>query len=290
MESKYVGMGENIGSMVAPRHDVNAITTMKMCDEIYASQDNPNVNKSACSALQQVRYIQNFQSLSLPGSATLNIPNTDIVKQILISCDVSFVLTALKALPDGWGYNLLDRIQVTINGSQTFTYDGAILRNLMLLSMATRDKKADYLQLGGVRTTSGVSGSFDLVLHVPALCQIPDSDCKSLPLDCKMFNNVSQVIIYFKDPVQALPVTSMQFTRGQFIVVNDVWTDSSLSLGNVLRADPSAQYLHPFQFVQTFSIPLNGDPVGTSSSAGAQVTKTIAGFNYLEPKRLCLVF
>ena len=38
MESKYVGMGENIGSMVAPRHDVNAITTMKMCDEILIAR------------------------------------------------------------------------------------------------------------------------------------------------------------------------------------------------------------------------------------------------------------
>ena len=282
MENKFMNMGENIGSMVGQRHDVNHIGSLKLCDSIYATMDNENVNKSACSALQQVRYITNFQSLSLPGSATLNIPNTDIVKDILISADVSFTLSANKALPQGYGYKLLDRIQVTINGSQTYTYDAQLLKNLMLLSLATRDKKSDYLALGGDRITSGSVGSFDLVLNVPAMTRVPDSNCKSLPLDCKMFNNISQVIVYWKDPAQVFSgiATNMTFTRGQFIVVNDVWTDSSLSLGNVLRADPSAQYLAPFQFIQTFSVPLNGDSVGTDVAAGNQVTKTISGFRY----------
>lgn len=283
---KYEGMGENAGSLIAGREHM-PLTTLKMCDEVYASQDSDQTNKSACSVLQQVRYIQNFQSLSLPTSSTFNIPNTDILRQILVSADVSYTLLGGCSLPQGWGYALIDRLQVVINASTTYTYDGALLRNLMLLSLATRDKKSDYLALGGDRVVGGTfqssqNSSFDIVLHVPGLCAIPDSDCKSLPLDCKMFNNISQVIVYWKDPSVVFNglVTGMQFTRGQFIAINDVWTDSSLSLGNVLRADPSAQYLHPFTFMQTFTVPINGDSVGTSSSAGNLVTKTISGFRY----------
>lgn len=279
MENKFMNMGENVGSQVAPR-DMGSVTTIEACDEIYASSNNPNVNKSACSVLQQTRYIQNFQSLNLPTSAILNIPNTDIVRFIVISASANVTLVAGKALPSGWGYSLIDRLQVVINGSQTYTYDYQVLKNFMLGSFTTRQKRADVLQIGGARTTSSSADApFDLYLHVPALTKIPDSDCKSIPSDMMLNNNISQVIVYFKDPFQTFTdntgtptVSAFTLNRGSFIVVNDTFTDRSLSLGNVLKVDPSASYLAPFQFIQTFSQPLNG------LSLASQNTLTLGGF------------
>lgn len=276
MESKFKNIGENVGSDVAPR-DMGLVTSVEMCDEVYASSNNPNVNKSACAVLQQTRYIQNFQSLSLPTSAILNIPNTDIVRYIVISLGFNFTMTAGRRLPAGYAYSLVDRIQVTINGSQTFTYDYDVLKNFMLGSLTNMNKRNNVILSGGEPVLPpATSSKADLYLHVPALTKIPDSDCKSIPNDANLYNNISQVIVYFKDPAQVFSgiVTNMTLSSGRFIVVNDTWTDRSLSLGNVLKMDPSASYMQPFQFVQTFSQPL--------SQLGLNIpnTITLGGFRY----------
>lgn len=293
--SKYSNMGENVGGYMNERREEVVLTSLEPCDHVYASAHS-NAKKGACDVIRNVKYLQAFQSLNIPSSSTLNIPNTDIVENILINVKMTVQNTRtlgssptdLFYVPAGVAWELVDYIQYTINGSQTYTVSGPQLLEFQMLSIETAQKRQAILDLAGPAQAMAINGttalSCDLILNVPALCKLPSFLGSSLPLDCRMFNNISQVIVYWKNlPNKSyvvgantftFSVVNNAFTEGRFIVINDTFVDPNLSLATVLKSDPMATYVHPHTFLQSFTISLAGESVGTVHN------KTISGFRF----------
>ncbi len=78
--------------------------------------------KPKCPVVKNSRFVQNFSSLNLPSSNTLQIPNLSIVELIGYRLVLPQVPNNV-CLPRGWGYLLLNRLDVRIGSSTVLTFN-----------------------------------------------------------------------------------------------------------------------------------------------------------------------
>ena len=100
MDNKY---------LVAPQEAAILDAQTSSCDMVYYNQDVSLRPK--CPVIKNSRFVQNFASLNLPSSNTLQIPNLSIVEMIAYRLVLPQVPVNV-CLPRGWGYLLLNRLNI----------------------------------------------------------------------------------------------------------------------------------------------------------------------------------
>jgi hypothetical protein len=98
MDNKY---------LVSPQEEAILNAQNSSCDMVYYNQDVSLRPK--CPVVKNSRFVQNFASLNLPSSNTLQIPNLSICDMIAYRLVLPQV-PANVCLPRGWGYLLLNRL------------------------------------------------------------------------------------------------------------------------------------------------------------------------------------
>jgi len=272
--------------------DLDKATTMPLtvqdsvavehCDTIYYGPSASH-KKSACDVLANTRFEQQFQSLNIPGSVTLQIPNISIVDTIIMHVAIPSFPQDCN-LPRGWGHLLIDRVDLRIGSSITLTFSGQTILHELLMkckNASSSGKRSRLFELCGQARTTSSATRLDayIPLNVPVLSAIANDKSK-LPFDLGMLNLPAQVVVYWNSlasicggsGVSNLPTS---FSVGSFIARQLDFKDVSNSMKNDLIMNPAMSYTHPFVYNQSIALPCI-----SSNSPSTPVLVSLTGFRY----------
>lgn len=281
MDSRFTNLGDNTNEnrmariMMgnAPSDNVAA----KHCDHIYATGEGQLNYVQQCDTLASVRFSVNFQSLTLPGSATLNLPNASIIDTIMIRAQLASWPTDCS-LPRGWLALLVDRVEWRIGGGQPYVYSGQQMLQEALEACETINKRDQFLRLAGdsriAADASAQEANYYLSLPISRIAY----DNHQLPFDTRMLSTQSQFTVYFKSlaeicggsGVASLPTS---FSLGQFIIRDLNFKNPLHSISDDLRLNPMLSYSHPV--IWSIHSQLQ---VTTSNTATLPTQVTLTGF------------
>jgi hypothetical protein len=296
------------------------------CHTVY--YDESNATKEVCDLQFNNRFKQGFTSFSLPGSALLQIPNVSILDTVyahLVLNELNTITAssnAAVALPRGWGWQLIDRIDYRIGSSTTYTLNGINHFMNAMKECETVEKRNELMDLGGKTALVLNAGpavtaqtSFDPQslneAYIPL--SLPISRIRTLmaqlPLDLSLLSTPVQITVYFlslssvvfgndsanwinasiggggNGGSQLASTSSFKLRQGDF-----VYSDESMS--SRIKNDPQAVYDHLITFNQPFQIPFAAvlSPVlsGSSLSPQSTVQITLTSFRFGTLKSITL--
>jgi hypothetical protein len=268
MDNKY---------LVAPQEQAILDAQTSSCDMIYYNQDVSLRPK--CPVVKNSRFVQNFASLNLPSSNTLQIPNLSIVDLIAYRLVLPQV-PANVCLPRGWGYLLLNRLDVRIGSSTVLTFSKHQMLVDALSKCDTKEKQDYLLTLGGDEISAATSGTIEANCYLNAIISKIRQASAKLPLDLNLLNQPCQMTLYF-DAVSTIAGGSAASTYGaamsdaSFHVVQMDFKNNMDSLKNEMILDPMASYNHFFNYRQDLAQQFTG-----STNANQPVNLTLTGFRY----------
>lgn len=269
MDNKY---------LTTPQEEAILASQTNSCDMIYYNSDVSLRPK--CPVVKNSRFVQNFSSLNLPSSNTLQIPNLSICELI----GYRIVLPQVPAnvcLPRGWGYLLLNRLDVRIGSSQTLTFGKHQMFIDTLIKCDSKEKQDYLLELGGQEISAPSSGTIEAVCYLNSIISKIRQATAKLPLDLNLLNQPCQMTLYFDSVSTISGGTGAQnaygasMVDGSFHVVQLDFKNPLDSLKNEMILDPMASYNHFFNYRQDLTQQFTG-----STNTNQPVNLTLTGFRY----------
>jgi hypothetical protein len=263
----------------------------RLVDTVYYDRDNLDVQKAKLVANNRFRVPFNSLQFGAQGIA-LNIPPGSIVDSIIAEFQLPATTTGGSvynglALTRGWGYQLIQSIQLMCGGSTVQTKFGPQHQIEVLLSCETMDKRNEVLTLGGqqcfsVQAVGGNDFANPDNLWAYVHIALPWSQIKALfrqlPIDSRMmavqplqvvlFLNQANAIFSSQTPVSgtlANMPTALQ--SGTFHVRMLDFKDPNDSIGQQLILDPRKFYSFPCIHHQSvFGQQITGIPAGSGAN------------------------
>lgn len=271
MENKY---------LVSPEEQIIIDNQTSQCETVYY---DANVSlRPRCQTVRNNRFQQNFSSLNLPSSQTLQIPNLSIVDTIIYR----IVLPNLPVdvnLPLGWGYLLLNRLDVRIGSSTVLTFNK---HQLLIDTLSKCDEVAKQdavLNLGGAPYNDTINPQPITARNV-AVCfldgiisRIRQASAK-LPFDTNCLTQPCQFVLYLDSASSIMGgagAKPSQMLDGSFHVSQLDFKNSMDSLKGELMMMPETEYNHFFVYQQHLNQQFTG-----STSVNSPVNLTLTGFRY----------
>lgn len=268
MENKY---------LVSPEEQVIIDNQTSQCETVYYDADVSL--RPRCQTVRNNRFQQNFSSLNLPSSQTLQIPNLSIVDTIIYR----IVLDAIPAdvnLPLGWGYLLLNRLDVRVGSSTVLTFNKHQLL-IDTLSKCDEVAKQDFvMNLGGAPYANTAAAQAPGTRNV-AVCfldgiisRIRQASAK-LPFDTNLLTQPCQFVIYLDSAASIMGgagAKPSQILDGSFHCSQLDFKNVMDSLKGELMMMPETEYNHFFVYQQHLNQQFTG-----STSVNSPVNLTLTG-------------
>ena len=130
----------------------------EMVDTYYYGETN--MEKQAYPCVTNTRFVQQFSNNGAGSSQFVISPNQG-VSDIVIALTLAAVTgtTTNVALPNGWGYSLVNRVSVRYGSSAQYFWSGQQMLLQNLYDAENSDKRDQILALGGSATTTASSPS-----------------------------------------------------------------------------------------------------------------------------------
>ena len=118
------------------------------------------MEKQAYPCVTNTRFVQQFSNNGAGSSQFVISPNQG-VSDIVIALTLAAVggTTTNVALPNGWGYSLINRVSVRYGSSAQYFWTGQQMLLENLYDAENSDKRDQILALGGSATTTASSPS-----------------------------------------------------------------------------------------------------------------------------------
>ena len=257
-----------------------------MVDTFYYGETN--LEKQAYPCVTNTRFVQQITNLSAGSSQFVISPNqgvSDIICQFTMG---SGITTGGLALPNGWGYSLINRVSVRYGSSAQYFWSGQQMLVQNLYDAENAEKRDQLLALGGNYTTgAGINGAKAYVyLKLPH--NSIRADGKPLPFPSDLLVQPIVITIETFSPATAFYVGTGGSTAtvpnglaaASIQVKQEMLTDSSDLLARRVDMNQNA-YTFPLMYFaqQEVLIPITG--------AGAQ-SVNLTGFRAGEVRSVLL--
>ena len=260
--------------LVSPEEEMIINSQSQECQTIYYDQDVSLRPK--CPVVRNTRFQQNFSSLNLPSSNTLQIPNISILDTMVYRV-VLGPLTDV-CLPLGWGYLLVNRVDVRYGASTVLTFNKNQILADLLLKADSKEKQDYLLRLGGDEISATTASDSEAVCFLNVLTSRIRQATAKLPYDSNLLSQPVQITVYF-DAVSSIcggtgtAPTSM--VDGSFACSQLDFKNMMDSLKGEMTADPMVEYNHFLVYRQDVSQQFTG-----SNNANSPVNLTLTGFRW----------
>jgi len=256
----------------------------------YQYPDPQTASKQCWRTSMNTKFVVGFNTLTA-GVNTLTIPPNNGISDVLVQLTLTAPTTTTNiALPDGWGYALINRLSYRAGGSsQFFLSGGQVLNNALRLAPDGSARDA-LLQLGGnAIAPSGWTNPNNLVAYVwlslpwahpSAVSKMPPlpSDCLTQQIQIQLeINNITSIASNNSGSTAGLALASGAFYVAQVQLSNQ--GDSIARRMNM--TEHSLNY--PLEFTQQeFAVSLGS----LASSASVTQTVSLTGFRSGEVKEI----
>jgi hypothetical protein len=152
----------------------------EMVDTYYYGETN--VSKQAYPAVVTTRFVQQFTQLGAGSSQFVISPAmgiSDIVCQFVTPANTGQYTGA--ALPQGWGYSLINRLSVRYGSSAQYFWTGPQMWNQIAYECESRQKAEDMLNLGGQFLATTAMGGAVAYVYIKLPHNSPRAQGKPLP-------------------------------------------------------------------------------------------------------------
>lgn len=263
-----------------------------MCDVYYYGETN--VQKQAYPVVVNTRFVQQFTQLGAGSSQFVISPQggvSDIVCQFVTPA-VSGGLTYVgAALPQGWGYSLINRLSVRYGSSAQYFWSGPQMWNQIAYECESRQKAEDMLNLGGQFLAAGAAASAIAYVYIKLPHNSPRSQGKPLPFASDLLvqpivltielNSLSGIAI--NQTGGAIATVPAAVASAQMQVKQEMLTDSSDQLARRVDMNTNAYtFVCPHFAQQEVTVQV----ASTASSLSQSVNLT--GFRAGEVKSILL--
>ena len=241
----------------------------EMVDTFYYGETN--MEKQAYPCVTNTRFIQQFSNNGAGSSQFVISPNqgvSDIVVQLTLPA-LTGVGTGF-ALPNGWGYSLINRISVRYGSSAQYFWSGQQLLVQNLYDAENSDKRDQLLALGGSATNVAATiaaGGLNAYLYLKLPHNSIRAEGKPLPFPSDLLVQPIVITVELLSPSAAYFIGTgatasfipAQLAAASLQVKQEMLTDSSDLLARRVDMNQNA-YTFPLMYFaqQEVQIPITG--------------------------------
>jgi len=242
------------------KHDqIAAVHPSRPVSQIY--YDPSNSLRSVEDTVYEGSFTQSFQSLTLPGSATLNMPANNLLSGVGIRI-VMPTVPANVSFPRGWGYGLIQRVDIRYGAASVLTL---LTDNVYLQVMAgceTYQKRMEVLRLGGEEVLNPTSGPIEAIMHIPLAFSKIRALLDQLPYDANLSKQIITITVYMNSGTAVMGGTGAPaFAAGLSLLSATFWAETAElinktdSLAREMGKNPSLVYSYPLPVVYDQPVP-----------------------------------
>jgi hypothetical protein len=238
-------------------------------NDVYYSALNSSVSLAEVT-YSQGRTNYSLTSLVFGGSGQVSIPNGSLLGETSLVLSLPQV-PANTYLPRGWGLMAINSLEFVFGSSNVsnLNINGQTLFQWIIASCATEEKRSEILNLCGeeqiTTTTAPIWGYIPLILPFSKLCEH-----SKLPFDSNMLNSPIVVKVTFNSRSSFIGGSgsvayASSFSSANIYLRQGDFSNKEMSLGPVLKSDPSTIYTYPFIHAQSYPTTFTGSTTALTS-------------------------
>jgi len=245
------------------------------------------VKYNKVGTVQRTNFIQNLSATSGGSSTVFVSPQAGILNVMLAIKLPDEVATAYDAcaLPQSWGFNAINYVQMRIGDSSLFQWSGKQLMLQAVRTAGSQSESEDLMKLAGnaLFKTVGVNPFSDatkLWAYMPIALPWCGAESRNspMPLDTSLLNSNIQIVVNLKRPSEVVKV----FADGAYPAgLPDEWDEAFIQVKQVIPLSGEhkmgGRTVEPLTLPITFVQQENSTSVsGVLASANKEIT--ISGF------------
>jgi hypothetical protein len=171
------------------------------------------VKYNSIGSVQRTNFIQNLSATGGGSSTIFLSPQAGLLNTVLAIKLPAEVGTAynLAALPQSWGWNCVNSVQLRIGDSSLFEFSGRQLFLQMIRTAGSQSESEDLCKLAGnalfkTATSNPFSEENNLWAYMPISLPWCGAESRNMPmpLDTSMLNSNIQIVVNLKSPSEVV--------------------------------------------------------------------------------------
>jgi hypothetical protein len=223
--------------------------------DVYYTSTNSTV-EAAEVTYNTGRLVLTLGSLAFGSSNQIVIPNSSLVSGVYLHLAMDLGSQANVTVPRGWGYAAIQSLNYQLGSSNANQQQisGQSLWQIVSEQIVTSEKCSEFYRLGGQEYLTP-QGIIEADVFIPLPWSTACGGDQKLPFDTSMLNSPIYVTIstnpaqYFIGGSGVKPTT---FTDAKVIVRQGDFQNKDMSLGPLIKRNPTLIYGYPFIHHQTF--------------------------------------